>query len=199
MDPGTGGRQLVEDLRPRMAIAVGTADRDDGHGRGRRLQELGVGRRSAVVRDLEQPDAQTVGACQQSLLCGVLGVPGEQDGSTPPRHAQDDRGVVDLAVRPGEGPTPVGSEHLESEVCDGCASTGVRQGIGSDVRGVVPDGAMPHRPDLDRSQDLVEPTHVVLVRVGQDQQVDAADAVATQPVCGAIVPTDVDQDSCAAR
>ncbi|GGI06909.1 hypothetical protein GCM10011354_21450 [Egicoccus halophilus] len=141
---------------------------------------------------------------QQVALRGLFGVPREQRPAVLPGHAQHDRAVVELRGRMSVGATRVRAEHLQPEVTERDAVTGRRptdrhapRPGGRHQRGEVwrvgAHGAQPDRTDPDTAHHLGGPADVVGVRMGDDQQVERAPAVAVQPVGGATVLPRIDQ------
>lgn len=116
VDPCTDRLETRERLGGRMAVRVVAADGDEREGRMRRRQERG-GRRgpTAVVRDLQQVHRRQP-SLEKGWIDALLGVTGEEDAGRADGPKQDERAVVDLGPRLGsdrrDGPA-VWPEDLE--------------------------------------------------------------------------------------
>jgi hypothetical protein len=83
-DLRAAGLELRQDVLARVPIAVARPDADHRHTRRDSTQEVGLAGGPAVMRDLQEACAKTLGMGQHGLLRRMLGVTGQQRGSASP-------------------------------------------------------------------------------------------------------------------
>jgi len=155
---------------------------------GAQRREEGGTRRGVrpVVTDLQDVDRGQHAATEEQGLDGRLGITGEQHPEGAVLEQRDDRGVVDVALgqRPGrvgigweeDGQARAGVEgmHLAGASQDGpCAA--FRRGQREEARigrVVVGPPAIEHEAHAVARQRGDEARHVVLVRVGEEHEID---------------------------
>lgn len=187
-DQAGAGRERGKGHRCRMTVVVVDAVGDEGELRGGGVQQPGrAARARSVVSDFQDVDRPEQAALQQATLDRRLGVTGQQRAERAETQHADHRGVVDVVVgkRPGgigRGGIEQGERRLTQPVS--LAGTGgdeapARFGSGerdeSVVGGIVKGAAgVEDEPDLETMQHLHQAGNVILVRVGQQDDVDAS-------------------------
>jgi hypothetical protein len=171
-----------------VAVRVPGAGGDDGDGWPDRLEE-GLARRGAraVVRDLEEIDRRQA-AAEELGIHALLDVAREQEPLTTDLAEKDDRDVVDRGARVGRsfrdatriGPHDAQLDRVESKSV-ARRQPEVRHVAARERIGPCPVARpRPEHPRLVHAthaippQEEAEPRDVVLVRVGEDEDVDAA-------------------------
>jgi hypothetical protein len=140
-----------------------------------------------VVPDLEQVDPRQQPARRQRRLHRCLGIAGEERGKAAVAEHEDDRAIVDVTL--GEGSMGVLSrriEHLErsgtveherlagDDAADGEPCPG-RIGQEAVIGGVLEmDSSVDEEADIEPIEHVHEAGDVVLVRMAENQQVDAS-------------------------
>ena len=186
VDQRPAAREPIDHPWRRVAVIVVRTDRDDGH---RRVEGLEEGRRGGgvapVVADLEQIDRSDPPAGEDCLDPG-LDVAGEQESPPGGLAQQDDRGVVDRrAVLEGAGrhrprirPQRHQGDIVERDAVPGGQAPVRHAVVGDPLDERLVAGAVAGEPAHQDPPDPVAIEHdreardVVLVRVGQDQQVE---------------------------
>lgn len=176
--------------RCRVAVAVPCAGAHHGDLGSHRREQRWIGRRAAVVRHRHGLCDQQLRALEQVGVSGDLGVAREQEPSPRMGDPEHHRGVVQLAARRSVRPARWRSEHLDLEVTDDGPVTGDGRshrdaGLGcprEDQLRVRQRGGHrpePDRPDTERREDIGDPTDVVQVGMGDDDEVEPPTAVRT--------------------
>ena len=183
------GVQVVERLLVRVPKGVAHPARDDGNPRLRGIEQgrTRAGPRS-VMPDLQHVDPGQEAAVSQHCLDRHVRVPGEQGRKAAVAKQPDHRCIVDVALRQGgrnvirrgiqQGEDRPGVEaQALAGACRHQSTTRLRagqpqeQGIG---RVCVVATRVEDQANLISLESGHQPGDVVLVRVGQDQDVDAA-------------------------
>jgi hypothetical protein len=201
-DPLLG--QPAEDPRRRMAVRVVRAHRDQCHPGAGGGEETAVGVGAAVVRHLEHVGAQVDAAGDDPRLRLAPEVPGQQDPDAVAGDPDDEREVVGLGGRRRQFRGRC--QDLHGRVPDRPAVAGDQDrppGTGPPGEPVQPTGPVVGRgegaggdgPDVPPGQRTREPSGVVGVEVGEEDQRQAVDAQSVQTaVDRADVRAGIDQD-----
>lgn len=149
---------------------------------------------AAVMSELEHVGGQRAPRREQLALGGQLRVAGQQQRARAVAHAEHDRAVVDVAGERGRADR---AQHLELRRARApplarAHHLGRQRGQRLEQRGgrLAAVARPPHPPDRQRRGQLTQAAHVVGVRVGEHQQIDARDAPGAQvrhhhPLAGA--------------
>ncbi|HSW43366.1 MAG TPA: hypothetical protein VLM76_12730 [Patescibacteria group bacterium] len=187
-DDGPDGGQPLEHLAGRMPVVVPRADRDRRQARARRLDQRRAGRRPApVVAGLEEVHGREAPRDQLSLDRG-FGISHQQEASALERAEEDDRRVVHLGAVVGGIMRHAGRtrpDHLEGDPVEGevvtCSQAPAACPAGGENRCqrlVTRTGArhagLRDLPDAVALEEEWQARHVVLVRVGEHDEVDPA-------------------------
>ena len=181
-------REGGQRLGSRMAVLVSRAVRDERDPWLRRVeQSRRCRRRGSMVTDLEHVDLRDRSAREQRALDWCLGVAGQQRREACVREQQDDRAVVDVAVRQWRGRLGcAGVEHrhigrrVERDALSGAGDDDRRRGpvrIGQQtLEGwiLVANARLEDGADAEAVEHVDQSGDVILVRMGQHQQVDAS-------------------------
>ncbi len=181
-------RQDGEGFRRGMPVLVAGPVGDERDGRLRRVEQSRRGRRrGSMMTDLEHVDLRDRAAREQLGLDGRLGVAGQQRRKASVCEQQDDRAVVDVPVRQWRGRLGrAGVEHrdigrrVERDVLSGAGDDdrrrrSVRIGQQALEGGIlVADARLEDGADAEAVEHVDQSGDVILVRMGQHQQVDAS-------------------------
>jgi hypothetical protein len=165
-------------------------------------ERLGGGGPAAVVGDLEQIDPRQTGG-QQAWVDAVLHVARQQESPLADRAQQDDRNVVDAGPiigrlaghLAGHRPQDLQLDRVHGQAITGgeagawrCAGIGQALVPGGVARAGSEHARFEDPPDAVAVEQQGEASHVVLVRVGEDDDIDA-------PVPGRDAPIELDEQT----
>ncbi len=189
-----------------MAVPVVGTDAHDGVPSGHRVEQGEVDVARPVVRhgeDVHVEQCRRGRVPEQCPMGGRAGVARQQHAAARAVDAKHQRGLVLLAVQPLVGARVGRSQHAQAEVADHdllptdwCVDghggrSRVLQHLGERRRWRRVARALPDRGHVDGREDGGRPTGVVLVAVRQDEEVEDARPVASQPAGGPAVPPGV--------
>jgi len=198
--PHVVGREPVERAGRRVTIGVVGTHRDEGDAGLGRGQEVRIGVRAAVVRDLQHVGLQVHPAGQDAGLRLRVQVAGEQDPDAALGHPHQEAEVVGLGLRRRD--LRRRCQHLDGGTADGAGVPGQQRGppgagaVSECVHGADAVVGRRQRSGGDHAhaapvQRPGEPAHVVGVQMRQQQQRDVGDA---QPAQAAVLRADVRPD-----
>jgi len=178
--------QPLQRLRRGMSVVVVGTDRDDRKARSRRVEEGGGGRGPrAVVGDLQQVEMRQPSA-HEDRIDVLLGIPDEQE-PLPAGYAEEHDGrvvdrlaIVERPVGDGAGIRP---EHRHADRVEDQSIAGdemaarrtaarERRGPGAIAGAGSGQARLVHGSNPVPRQHDRQPGHVILVRMGQDEDVD---------------------------
>jgi hypothetical protein len=141
-----------------------------------------------MVADLEHVDRRDQPALDEQPLDRRLRVAGQQRRESAVAHERDDRAIVDVAF--GQRQECIGFGRVDDLEAGGCVEVEDRAGTGQSELGlgldagigqelvvgmvVVADARVEHRVDPVAGQHMDQPGHMILVRMAEEHELDAA-------------------------